>query len=140
MSKARPSDRGNLTPRQIAARRARVMSLATALPEARAEPCGELHLSLEVRGKRFGWFLNNHHDDGRLALNCKAPQGASRLLAEAAPEKFHIPKHVGHLGWLGMWLDLPQIDWDEVQGVLADAYRLTAPKSLAARLAGLDDS
>jgi hypothetical protein len=57
------------------ARRQKVLSLVTALPEASAEVCGGRHLSFKVRGKTFGYFLDDHHGHGRVALNCKtAPE------------------------------------------------------------------
>jgi len=40
---------------------------------------------------------------------------------------------VGHRGWLGVWLDVPQ-DWEEVAELVADAYRMVAPKRLLAEL------
>ncbi|MGH9838579.1 MAG: MmcQ/YjbR family DNA-binding protein [Blastocatellia bacterium] len=114
--------------------RERVIAIIETLPEAIAEDCGGKHLSLEVRGKRFGWYMDDHHGDGRLAINCRAPVGESQALADSAPEKFHIPKYVGHRGWVGMWLDIPRLDWAEVEGVLVEAYLLTAPKKLVMQL------
>jgi hypothetical protein len=114
-------------------RRRRVVSLVESLPEASAIPGGDGHLSLTVRGKRFGYFLDNHHGDGRAALNCKTVPGVNETLAGAAPERFYIPKYVGHRGWLGLWLDLPKIDWEEVEGVMTEAYRLVAPRTLLAQ-------
>jgi hypothetical protein len=111
--------------------RRRVIRLVESLPEATAAPCEGGHLSLEVRGKRFGYFLVNHHGDGRLALNLKAALGVSRKLAAESSDRFHIPKYVERHGWVGLWLDVPRIDWPEVARVIQDAYRLTAPKSLA---------
>src|SRR6516165_11324122 len=102
-------------------RRARILALIEALPEATVVAFGD-HLSLEVRRKRFGWYLDNHHGDGRLALNCKAPPGTNKTLAAAAPDKFHVPKYVGHRGWVGLWLDQPKINWQEVESVLMNAY------------------
>jgi hypothetical protein len=52
--------------------RKRVIALVETLPGAQAVPAGDRHLSLEVRGKRFGWFLDDHRGDGQLALNLKA--------------------------------------------------------------------
>jgi hypothetical protein len=101
------------------------------LPEARAVPAGDRHLSLEVRGKRFGWLLDNHHGDGRLALNLKAAREASQTLVHTEPERFHIPKYIGHHGWLGVWLDSPPPNWNEIEKLIKDAYHLTAPKQLA---------
>jgi hypothetical protein len=116
----------------VAKRRARLVKLVTALPEAAAT--GDQHLSLEVRGKRFGYYLDDHHGDGRVALNCKAEPGVNHALAERDPVRFHIPAYVGPKGWLGLWLDLADIDWDEVDELLRDAYRLTAPKRLLSEL------
>src|SRR5262245_66272490 len=102
-----------LRQRAAAARRARIVGIVEALPEAAVTEHGT-HLSLEVRGRRFGWYLEDHHGDGRIALNCKAPAGASQALARMAPERFHVPKYLGHRGWDGVWLDAPDIDWTEV--------------------------
>lgn len=35
-----------------------------------------------------------------------------------------------------MRLDLPTLDWEEIADPVDDAYRMTAPKSLLARLDG----
>jgi hypothetical protein len=118
----------------LARRRARVIALVESLPEATVTAPANQHLSLEVRGKRFGYYLDDHHGDGRVALNCKAEPGANQSLVDFAPERFHIPAYLGPRGWIGLWIDLPTIDWDEVQSIIVDAYRLTAPKRLAALL------
>ena len=112
-------------------RRRRVVSLTESLPEASALPAADRHLSLEVRGRRFGYFLDDHHGDGRAALNCKTAPGVNETLAHAVPERFFIPKYVAARGWLGLWLDLAEIDWAEVEGVITEAYRLVAPRRRA---------
>jgi hypothetical protein len=33
-----------------------------------------------------------------------------------------------------LWIDLPVVNWDEIESVIVDAYRLTAPKRFLARL------
>jgi phosphoribosylglycinamide formyltransferase-1 len=116
----------------IAKRRARLVRLVESLPEGSIS--GDQHLSLFVRGKRYGYYLDDHHGDGRVALACKAEPGVNRARTEAEPERFHIPAYVGPKGWLGLWLDLPDIDWDEVEEVVLDAYCLTAPKKLVAEV------
>lgn len=120
----------------IARRRSRIVLLIESLPEAAAVACGDRrqHLSLEVRGKRFGYYLDDHHGDRRVAINCKVEPGANQTLVDFAPERFHIPAYLGARGWVGLWIDLPTIDWDEVQSLLIDAYRLTASKRLVAQL------
>jgi hypothetical protein len=122
-----------MTRKVSAERRARVIAIVESLPEASVVAAGN-HLSLEARKKRFGWYLDDHHGDGRLAINCKAPRGVAQQLASHAPDRFHIPKYVSHLGWVGLWLDTPQVDWAEVEAILMGAYRLTAPKKLIAEL------
>lgn len=118
----------------LAQRRSRVVTFVESLPEAAAIPAGDRHFSLEVRRKRFGYLLDDHHGDGRFALNCKTALGVNETLANALPERFHIPKYLGHHGWLGLWIDLPTIDWVEVEAVLTEAYRLVAARSLIAKL------
>ena len=112
-------------------RRKRLITIIESLPGATATPASERQVSLEVRGKRFGWFLEDHHSDRRLALNLKAANGVSRALVAKAPARFHVPKYTGHHGWLGVWLDFPDPDWKEIKKLLEDAYLLTAPRRLA---------
>lgn len=109
--------------------RSRIIALTKDLPGA---TCVEYdnHLSLEVRGKRFGWFLDDHHGDGRIAVHCKSPRGGQEKLIASDPECFHMPKHVGRHGWIGLWLDIPKTDWTKIRSVLVGAYTMTAPKSL----------
>lgn len=113
--------------------RERVREIVARLPEARAVPQAG-HLSLEVRKKRFGWFLVDHHGDGRLAINCKADAANRDRLLRALPGHAHVPKYVGHHGWVGLWIDTADVDWDAVQRALTHAYRMTAPRTLVALL------
>jgi hypothetical protein len=133
MKKSSAGESLKVTQEVAAERRARLVAIIKGLPEAVVRASGN-HLSLEVQKKRFGWYLDNHHGDGRLAINCKAPRGIAQRLVKSAPDRFHIPKFVGHLGWIGLWLDTPQIDWAEVEAILVGAYRLTASKKLIAEI------
>lgn len=98
---ARASDSSRRASRWVVARqRSRIVALVESLPEAAATACGNHHLSLEVRGKRFGYYLDDHHGDGRVALNCTAEPGANQTLADFAPERFHIPAYSDpEAGW-----------------------------------------
>jgi hypothetical protein len=116
----------------MAAVRERLTRLCTSLPEVQAS--GEQHVGFTVRGRRFAWFLDDHHGDGRLALNCKGPPGESERLVEQHPDRFFVPAYLGARGWIGLWLDTGPVDWEEVERLIVDAYRLTAPKGLRARL------
>lgn len=133
MKKSKSQGPINVTHKVAAERKARLVAIVRGLPEAGAVAFGD-HLSLEVGKKRFGWYLVNHHGDGRLAINCKAPRGIAQRLVKNAPDRFHIPKFMSHLGWIGLWLDTPQIDWAEVEAILVGAYRMTASKKLIAEI------
>lgn len=117
--------------------RARIAAIVERLPEGKAAlvhgHTGD-HLSLEVRGRRFGWFLDNHHGDARLAINCKVPALVAAQMQSLVPTQFHTPKYVGNKGWIGLWLDVADIDWDQVEICLVEAYRTVAPKKLLAGL------
>ena len=113
--------------------RKRIATIVASFPEAEAKPTGR-HMSLEVRGKRFGWFMIDHHGDGRVALNCKASAEMHDILQRLVPAHFHVPKYVGSKGWVGVWLDLPKLDWAAVELALREAYVRTAPKKLAAQV------
>lgn len=113
--------------------RKRIARIVEAFPEAEAKPTGR-HMSLEVRKKRFGWFLIDHHGDGRVALNCGASAEMHDVLQRLVPKHFHVPKYVGSKGWVGLWLDLPKLDWAAVELALREAYVRVAPKKLLAQL------
>ena len=108
--------------------RKRIAKMVAKLPEAETKSAGR-HMSLEVRGKRFGWFLDDHHGDGRVALNCKGSPSLHDMLRDLAPGHFHVPKYVR--GWIGLWLDLPKLDWSLVETAIREAYALAAPKKLS---------
>src|SRR3954466_4339244 len=107
----------------------RLRGLCLALPET-SERLSHGAPTFFVRGKRaFVMVLTDHHGDGRFAIWCAAPDGMQRLLVEADPERFFVPPYVGHRGWLGFRLDRA-LDWDELAGILEDAYAEVAPARL----------
>ncbi|MFC4590963.1 MmcQ/YjbR family DNA-binding protein [Sphaerisporangium corydalis] len=111
---------------------AELRRLCLALPET-SERASHGEPTWFVRGKKtFVTFADHHHDD-RLAFWCAAPPGVQEALVAEAPERFFRPPYVGHRGWLGVYLDVPA-DWDEIAEIVTDAFRLIAPKTLAARL------
>jgi hypothetical protein len=113
----------------------RIREICLALPET-SERLSHGAPTFFVRGKRaFVMVLSNHHGDGRFAIWCAAPDGLQRLLVESEPERFFVPPYVGHRGWLGVRLDR-RLDWDELAGIVEDAYGEVAPPKLveAARL------
>ncbi len=129
--------RVNIQAMDQAATRARIRELCLGLPET-SERLSHGAPTFFVRGKRaFVMVLSDHHGDGRFAIWCAAPDGMQKLLVESEPERFFVPPYVGHRGWLGVRLDR-RVDWDELAGIVEDAYGEVAPPKLveAARLTG----
>ena len=87
-----------------------------------------------IRDKKVLCHLwDDHHGDGRLAIWCPAGPGVQDELVDSDPERFFVPPYVGHRGWIGLRLDL-DVDWDEVEQIVRDGYRIAAPKTLIKQL------
>ncbi|HSL25701.1 MAG TPA: MmcQ/YjbR family DNA-binding protein [Acidimicrobiia bacterium] len=82
--------------------------------------------------KSFVTYADHHHDD-RLGFWCAAAPGVQEALVGAGADRFFVPPYVGHRGWLGVYLDV-RVDWDEIAGLVEQAYRVVAPKPLVAEL------
>ena len=113
--------------------RSRFAAICLALPEVVSQ--GGQHLGFQVRGRTFAYYLDDHHGDGRTALNCKAAAGEQAALIASDPARFFVPAYLGARGWIGMYLDVAGVDWDVVAELVAESYRLIAPKRLAATVA-----
>jgi hypothetical protein len=106
----------------------RVRKACLALPQA-SERLSHGGPAFFIRGKKcFVMFLNDHHDDGRLAIWCAAPDGVQAEMVETDPERFFRPPYVGHLGWLGV--QLSGIDDAELNAICREAFLTVAPKTL----------
>lgn len=112
---------------------AEVRRICLALPEVTERPSHGSPAFFVRDKKTLAMFLDDHHDDGRLAIWCPAPPGVQEQLVEQEPERFFRPPYVGGRGWLGVCLDV-EPDWDEVAEICSDAYRQVAPKRLSALL------
>jgi hypothetical protein len=113
----------------------RLRGICLALPET-SERLSHGAPSFFVREKKcFLMLLDDHHGDGRFAIWCAAAAGDQELLVAADPERFFVPPYVGHRGWLGVRLDRG-IDWQELAGVVEDAFCAVAPKRLVDGLGG----
>src|SRR4051812_27580699 len=106
--------------------------LCLALPEV-TERLSHGEPTWFIQGKKTFVMFADHHHDKRLAFWCAAPPGAQEFFVESDPSRFFKPPYVGPRGWLGVWLDV-EVDWDEVQQIIEDAYRTVAPKRLVALL------
>ncbi|MGH3877181.1 MAG: MmcQ/YjbR family DNA-binding protein [Actinophytocola sp.] len=114
--------------------RQRVADIVAELPDATC--VGDIHLTFAVRKKTFGYFLDDHHGDGILGLALKAAAGEQDALIRSDPERFYVPAYLGARGWVGVRLDVGEVDWAEIRELITDAYRLQAPRRLVALLDG----
>lgn len=109
----------------------RIRAFCLALPET-SERLSHGGPSWFIREKKqFVTFLDDHHDDGRLAIWCAAPPGDQEQRVEAEPARYFRPPYVGGRGWLGVLLH-PEPDWDEVREICVEAWRAVAPKKALA--------
>ena len=108
---------------------AAVRHICLALPEA-TERLSHGSPTFFIRDKKtFVTLVDDHHGDGILGIWCAAPDGVQADLVETEPSRFFRPPYVGHRGWLGVRLDR-DVDWDEVAGIVEDAFCTVAPKVL----------
>ena len=120
------------TPDQRAPQRLR--ELCAALPEV-TERISHGAPTFFVRDKKVlvTFHPNGIHGEHGMSLWAPAPPGAQEQLVEAEPQRFYRPPYVGGRGWIGVRLDR-DLDWDEIDSIVRDAYRLVAPKTLVRQL------
>jgi hypothetical protein len=112
----------------------RLRAICLALPEV-TERASHRAPTWFVQGKKsfVTLWAEGHHQNQFPHLWCAAPPGAEAELIAAEPGRIFRPPYVGGRGWLGVRLD-GEVDWSEITELCLDAYRLTAPATLAARL------
>lgn len=117
----------------------RIREIAFALPEvnermSHGTPC------FFIRDKKtLCYYHDDHHGDGRLCIWAPAPAGVQDEVVRLEPTRFFVPPYVGHRGWIGVHLNV-EPDWDEIAGILEDAYRMVAPKTLVKQLDAASDA
>jgi hypothetical protein len=114
-----------------------VRKLALALPEvnerlSHGAPC------FFIQDKRpLCYYHDDHRGGGRVSLWFPVRSGALEEMADTDPERFFKPptSSSGHFkDWLGVFLDRPTVDWNEIAALLEEAFRTVAPKRLIAKL------
>jgi hypothetical protein len=112
----------------------KVRSLCIGFPEA-TERLSHGEPAFFVNGKLFAMFASaeNHHGAGRPAVWIKAAAINQAFVIDAEPDRYFKPPYVGPSGWIGVWLDR-RPSWKAVHELLADGYRLSAPKRLLAAI------
>ena len=113
---------------------ARLRKLCLAFPEAHdVEAWGEP--TFRVKNKLFAMYAasETHHGDGRDGVWIKSAHVTQDMLVRADPKRYFVPPYVGKSGWVGAYIDRG-VDWEIVDDLLRDAYRMTAPKALVTKL------
>ena len=90
--------------------------------------------------KLFAILADRHHGEEAIGLLVKA-SGADEMtgLIEARPDAYYWPKYYGASGWLGLKLNRPDADWDEVRDWLERSWRACAPPRLTRLMRAADD-
>lgn len=125
-----------LSTRQLATadgRREKLVEIFSSLPEVEIQTLGE-HLGVRIRKKSLAYYQFNHHGDGMISLVCRSTSNEQRRLIQSDPETFFVPDYVGSRGWIGMRLDLNEVDWETATELLRRGYQDIAPRKLAAMI------
>jgi hypothetical protein len=111
----------------------RLRRICMSLPEV-SERLSHGEVTWFIRDKRVLATMDDHHHGAdHFALTCPAPPGVQQELIALEPERFYRPAYVGPSGWIGVRLDR-DVDWDEIERIIEEAYRMKAPKSLVKQL------
>jgi len=86
--------------------------------------------TFRVRAKIFA-SASDHDETCAVSLKTDRAEQAA-LLALGHP--YFLPAYVGSKGWIGVDLASPVVDWDQVNELVCESYRLVAPKSLATQV------
>jgi len=105
-------------------RAATVRSFALSLPEAEERETWET-ATFRVRNKIFVMF-----DEKERHLWIKSTHDEQQALISMDPAAFFVPSYVGSKGWIGVVVS--KADRGEVEDLITEAWRLTAPKRLVA--------
>ncbi len=112
----------------------RLRALALALPETdERESHGSpgFRVGGDKTGKFFAYFADQHHGTPHIALLVRTGSMDELLnLVESQPEVYFKPAYYGASGWVGVILNRPGVDWNEVAEWLQRSWRGVAPKRL----------
>ena len=101
-----------------------VRSFALSLPEAEERETWET-ATFRVRNKIFTMF-----DEKERHLWIKSTHDEQQALIAMDPDAFFFPSYVGSKGWIGVVVS--KAERGEVQDLITEAWRLTAPKRMVA--------
>jgi hypothetical protein len=116
---------------ESARRRERLFEICMRLPEITYESVGDGHIAFRIRKKTFAYYLFDHHSDGMISFCCKSNLSEQRRLIRTDAETFFLPAYLGAKGWIGIRLDLEEVEWEVVSELARRAFQSTAPRKLA---------
>lgn len=117
----------------------RVRERAMALPDAdevtsHGMPCFGI-----IKGKKFAYFTQDHHGDGKIALLVKISGAEEQaMLIELDADHYFRPAYFGD-GWIGIRLDLGDNDWDTIGDWLRKSWLHIAPRKLAGLMGAAEE-
>ena len=121
----------------------RVRELALALPETHeweSHGAAGFRVGTEKSGKFFAYFSDQHHGTPHISLLVKcSSMDELEGLVEAQPQAYHKPAYYGASGWIGVILNRPGVDWENVADWLQRSWRTVAPKSATKLLDAADE-
>lgn len=86
----------------------------------------------EKSGKYFAHFSERHHGSEHFAVLVKTSSMDELLnLVETQPDCYFKPAYYGASGWIGVILNRPDLDWDDVAAWLERSWRSVAHKRLS---------
>jgi hypothetical protein len=77
------------------------------------------------RARQFATTWDHHHDE-RNAVVMAAPAGVQDRLVADDPARYFRPPYVGSKGWIGVYLDIGDVEWDLVELHIRDAHATIA--------------
>lgn len=120
-------------------RLAKLIAISKSLPGASDEAWFDHH-TFRVGKKTIAYFLNNHHNDGKIAACFKSTKTRQAELIAKSLKHFYLPAYMAHQGWIAMRLDVAPVDWELVASLMMEAFRLQASKKLLAALEAEGDA
>ncbi len=121
---------------------AQVDALAVALPEVvhkTSHGAPGWAVGTGKTPKHFAILADRFHGEDAIGLLLKA-SGADEMnaLIEADPDLYYWPKYYGASGWLGLKLNRPDTDWDQVREWLERSWQTAAPPRLTRLMRAAD--
>lgn len=106
----------------------RFQKICDRLPEVTMAPDGFGHMTFRV-GKKS--FVIVGHNEEALSFCVKSDPTTQALLIKRGP--YYRTPYIGQHGWVSLDAER-KINWQEVEDLVFDAYRLAAPKKLLKQL------